>query len=228
MYLITDNKYKINIWWSAKCACTYIKNMYYVVILGYDIEDVHINESYTAKYVKNNYKNVYVCRNPYARIVSSYVHRLELYDKYESFEDFINLIYQQYVKCNTIIDEKDFIHHTTPQFSELYPLDESFKLDSITKMEDLYKTNLLKEWFNITTDIKLKDNFGYNTNVQRNNYIVKNAFKLAKKDIIEMKKENNVPYYTSFYNEEIKNKVNEIYNVDFKILEYYNIIYKLE
>ena len=230
MYLIVDNNYKINIWWSAKCACTYIKNMYYNEILKKNITNVHIPESYSSIYTKNSdYKNYYVCRNPYARIVSAYVHRLQLHNDYDSFEDFVNILYKHYVIKNITIQNKDLLHHTSPQFADKYPInDKTFKFTSVTKMEDLDKINLLKEWFGITTKIELKKDFGYNTNVQSNTTKIDNIYKMSKNDIITLKSQKKIPHYSSFYNHDIKRKVYDIYKTDFNMLSTYGIFYDIE
>lgn len=228
MHLLVDNDRQMNIWWSAKCGCSFVKNLYYTIVLKKEISDIHSRETYAAIYDhrNKNFLNLYVCRNPYARIVSSFAQKLELYPEYTSFEGFVDLLYDHYVNRKNVIKD---VHHTTPQFSELFPFwDNNFYFHDIVKLEELDRVDLLDRWFDIQTEKKPKNDFGYNMNVQKNKHTVANAFKLSRQEIIQLKKDGTVPYYTSFYNDKIKQKIDRIYRIDFKMFEKYGIHYKLE
>ena len=228
MYVLVSDLHKVNLWWSAKCGCTYTKYLFYNKILNKNIEYMH-NE-YPISIYNKNYDNFYICRDPYARILSCFIDKYingfltHLY-KPISFKQFVDDLYNFYINGNKSYTFD--IHHTTPQFSEAYPInDTEFKFKKILKLEEVNDKIILKEIYNMDDDKKEIYNFSVHyVNIQKNKNIHKNVYNIDYDMLTILKNNNLVPNFISFYNEDIKKKIEEIYKIDFEILAKYNIKY---
>ena len=222
MYPFYLHDYKITIWWSAKCGCSTVKHLIYNIILKINPTDFHKDTyiDFDPKYL--NYTNILIVRNPIDRIISSYVDKYSQYNlKYKlnnpdmTFEEFINILFNEYENNN--IDSKNKVslnHHNTPQFSE-----EFNKLRDYTKknfpefgFEYIYKL----EEFNIGEFMKKHFNLEYDKNVQWN--IGKQNKKLSIPDAYKIKYnelKKNVPKYEYFLTDDIIKKIKKIYKKDY-------------
>lgn len=234
MYLIISDQFKLNLWWSAKCGCTYLKNLYFNHVLKLNIKNVHLKSCRQQKYYDNGYKNIYICRNPYARIVSSFLDRCvrnDFFYRFANFEDFIQIMYDYYVNGVKYIFTYNIIHHTTPQFSELF-LETSeeyhnFRFDIIYKLEEVTDQQLLKELFHMENSNLQKD-FGHSNNVQKNKIYRGDSYRIDSSELYYLKYIKEIPHYSCFYNEKIKRQVEAIYQKDFEQLKKYGIHYEID
>jgi hypothetical protein len=248
MFPLYDDKNKKIIFWSYKSGCTFIRNIYYNHYLNLQYEKNYIKIITLFNRYKSidknkllTYKKIYVCRNPYSRIVSCFIDKyingyftswLKLnikiinflnyfqnkkYIKF-SFTEFINLVYDKIVLSKFNLLELD---HIAPQFS--INNNNNFTFDKIYKLEYLNNSTFLQDEFNIKNDIINKSE--HHNNCDKSDYNFENAFELNYEELLYLKKEKRIPNYKCFYNEEIKKKVEEIYKNDLDILIKYNIIY---
>ena len=260
MFPLYDDKNRKIIFWSFKCGCTFIRHIFYNLYLKLNykkdwIKIITLLNRYnkTDKQKLLEYRKIYVCRNPYSRIVSCFIDKYInghfsfyfnlnikikniinylLSDSYikPTFKEFINLVYEKFVLSRYTLLEFD---HLTPQFSINYT---NFKFDKIYKLEDLDNSKFLEDEFDIydknqdkgqdkSQDKSHKDN--HNNNCSNSEYIINNAFDLDYKKLLELKKSKKIPNYTCFYNDDIKKKVYEIYKTDFINLLEYEIKYNI-
>jgi len=244
MHPIYDDVNKITIWWSAKCGCSTIKYIYYNIIKDMNIINIHF-EYNKFDSSKLHYKNILVVRNPYDRIVSTFLNKyineysqLNIINKLENifdltFEKFVLLLKEQYVTFTNNCLNK---HHTTPQFSEAYnnlskyciENNIDFKFDKIYKLEE-FDSTAQKEFISYFKETSLLDNINikYNvTNNENNNedFNKNNIYYLLKyQELLDLKdfKKN----YKLFYNNSIRLLIETIYKVDFDNLKKYDIEY---
>ena len=247
MFPLYDDKNKKIFFWSFKCCSTYIKNIYYnhYLNLNYKKNTIKIisllNRYKTIDEKKlSEYEKIFICRNPYSRIVScfidkyidgrfSYIFKLNIYIRNFfnylfgreyiglTFEEFVNLVYEQFVLSKYNFLEFD---HLTPQFSVNFY--NNFKFDKIYKLEDLNDSLFLKNEFNL--DINNVNLFS-NYNCSISYYFIKNAYKLDYDQLSILKKNKKIPRYYCFYNNDIKAKINILYRSDFINLSNHNIFY---
>jgi hypothetical protein len=254
MFPLYDDKKKNIIFWSFKCGCTYIRNIYYNLYLklNYKKNIIKIitlfnrfNKLDSNKLLE--YRKIYICRNPYSRIVSCFIDKyidnrfskwfqlsicIKNFFRYfenknylrPTFKEFINLVYEKFVLKQYSLLEYD---HLTPQFTINY--NNNFKFDKIYKLEDLNSSTFLKDEFDIKENIENAEQKTslHNNNCSNSEYCIENAFNLEYNELLELKKSKKIPNYKYFFNEELKYKVNEIYKTDFTNLLEYNINYDL-
>ena len=80
MFPLYDDENKKIFFWFFKCGCTYIRNIYYnnYLKLNYKKDTIDII-SFLNRYKKIDeqklleYKKIFICRNPYSRIVSCFI-----------------------------------------------------------------------------------------------------------------------------------------------------------
>lgn len=250
MYPLYNDKNKTIILWSYKCGCTFIKTLFYNIIL---------NKKYSLKYIKlitylstyfsldryklDFYKSIFICRNPYSRIVSCYIDKyingwFTKYFNYNiiinnilysigldrkiyfTFEEFVNILYNKHLNNRSFYILET--NHLLPQ------IDNKTKIDKIYRLEDFDEKNFLLNEFEIEINDKINNDFGHSTNCGSSlNYNFNNAYELEYDVLLYLKNNKKIPNYVCFYNEDIKNKIDEIYKSDFEYLKNYNIYYEL-
>ena len=246
MYAIYDNVKSVAIWWSAKCGCSTIKNLYYNYIKAANISNVHIRDSYNCNPELVHYKNVLTVRNPYDRIVSAFLEKyvrpvshVFLNDflakrpmpmKEFNFAVFIDYLYDYYINHTLQPLSTHELHHTTPQFSEAYDLVPNLKFQVIHQLEtfDCLKFVESIEYPQPTIQSRLEI-FTFITNVIPYTKIIslENAhmlnFSSLNNDYLSKHTKIN---YASFLSPEITAKITQIYHKDLNILKNeYGIIY---
>ena len=232
MFPLYLHDYKITLWWSAKCGCSTIKNIYKNIILQQNDTDLH-NDSYfyfDEKYL--HYTNILIVRNPIDRFISGYLGFFKTFvNMYQISED---LTFKEYVKLilkyrnNNNLEVSHNIslnHHIVNQFDERFndlnnyciKNNINFKFDVIIKLEDFNQSLFLKKYFNIDS-IESIDNIILNKNIKTNKQVFVIDYKYD--DIIQI-----FPEYNFFLDNEIIGDIKEIYKDDYKNLKDYNIIY---
>lgn len=236
MYCIIINNINLNMWWSTKCGCTFIKNLIYNEIekrnidISTNIEYIHIEESYSNGL--NNYKNILVVRNPISRIISSFINKfvyysgaITIYGNLLTFDLFVDLLYKHYI-CNQNVSFNHFIiHHTTPQFSEAFDGRKFDKIYCLEKFNDITYFNDYLSNFNIVDNETISNSkIHSNYNNSKKTLTITNAYLL---NIDELKKilETIQISYESFLNDNNLDKLKQIYKIDYDILKEYNINY---
>ena len=248
MFPLYDDKNKKIYFWSYKSGCTFIRQIFYNYYLKLNykksfIQIISLIKRYNS--IDNNklltYKKIYVCRNPYSRIVSCFIDKYinghftnwfninikitnlinwfqnKKHIKY-NFKDFIDLVYDKIVLSKFNLLE---YYHIAPQFSVNYNND--FTFDKIYKLENLNESNFLEDEFGITNNIA--NNSEHYSNCNNTDYYIENAFELNYNELLYLKQQKKIPNYKCFYNEEIIKKVEKIYQNDINILLKFNINY---
>lgn len=247
MYPLVNEKYNIIFFWSYKCGCTFIKYLFYNEInkKNYSTNYIKFLTAFNILYNNINnkqlrlYTKIYVCRNPYIRIVSCFL------DKYinnyfsilfntniafknfftknkikSTFKEFINLVYEKLVLKKFNLIE---YNHIEEQFNNTFYFDKIFKLEDINLNDNFYDyLNTLVPSLTCKNEKMIFKNY---TNTQTSTMYIDNAYNLEYQELLHLKKNNALPNYKCFYNDEIIEKVNEIYKNDFKILKMFNIEY---
>jgi hypothetical protein len=219
--------------WSPKAGCTVITKIWFdymnVLEEALETEVVHNRRlikgwvhDFTPTFKKrfgkvtsdelksDNFIKIKYVRNPYDRAVSSYIHcckHPEILlgkhkDKNPTFKDFLNLIV-----TNKIHDDHYEIQNSFPEI----------KYDEIIKIENLEsETKRLNEKY----DIKLKCDFNSSHHVKKKNKI-DNFFNIPVSDVKKyLHKNKELPTYDSFYNDETKEIVYQIYKTDIERFNY--------
>ena len=199
---------KTIIFWSYKCGCTYIRDVYYNLYLNLNYKKNTIkiitllNRYNSLDYIKlAHYRKVYICRDPYSRLVSCFIDKyinghFSFYFKLNikiknifnyfhnksfiknSFKEFVNLVYDKFILSKYTLLEFD---HIAPQFSINY--NRNIIFDRIYKLEDLDNSTFLKDEFNIIK--QSKDEF----NIIKQS---KDEFKQSKDEFKQSKDEFNI------------------------------------
>ena len=103
MFCLINKELKIVFWWSAKCGCSYIKKLFYI-LSDFNIPyNIHHNSFNKFNINDNNYKHILFIRNPYKRIVSGF---LDKYVKQKSRKWFNSISYN-----HTFLDFVDKLSH---------------------------------------------------------------------------------------------------------------------
>lgn len=220
---------------SPKAGTTHVKKLYlYYNKLEYDQETFHKTMELPEDY--KDYKFVFFIRNPYKRFVSGFVEKginKKFYNLLNfnilTFTDFVNFIYYNreqlfYKKSDIkIIDyQYNLRHHFFPQINKLdkkLPVNIVFDIEHIdyTYFENIYKIKTLETVISqrgghdVKYDKDLKE-FYYDKPIK--DYI----------NIDNLK----VPTYEYFFNEDLKNKIYEIYKGDFEEFEKFGFKYDFE
>ena len=207
MRCLIDHANMVNLFWSEKCGCTYIKSLYNYYIRGVENRHPHTVEfGYELPFKDPDYKNILVVRNPYDRLVSGY------FDKYVdghftcdlgkcTFEEFID-------HFNNFKYEKIDYDHFSLQFSRAY---DDVVFNKVYDIESFHDQEVVKEFVNEFTlkkhDFDLSQVISRHvydhdhTNASRHRLNKKEAYSLPYEELCALKKEGYVPYYSCFYNE---------------------------
>lgn len=226
-YLYHD-KQNIIVVWQAKAACTLITKMFFTHEGLYDIAMNYSKwvHNYRMKHSQENYitrnnalidvkaKYIQFTINPYKRAVSSYFHSMKTsilifkeknnYDKNKiSFKEFLLTLKNGEVKPNIHFNYQTFYKNDEVNI-------EKFKIEHIESLlpyiNEKYDLNYV-----LTDEIKYSKH--YTNTVKDNKEFCGNT------SWDEVK--HNIPYdYTLFYNDEIKNIVDDVYKLDIQNLNY--------
>ncbi len=214
MYFIINNDKKIIFGWSAKCACSHIKRIYWNLDNNNINNELHIKEEELNKLPDNihEYDIIIFIRNPYKRLVSGF---LDKYKKDGSFRKMwknekitFSLFINEIIAENWEVIEK---HHFTPQTSENFDENKilqskSYKIFDIESIDYSYIEKLYNK--KINNDVLLiKQGHERKTYENTINYTV---YDLEMEEYFK----NNIDY-KYFYNNEIKNKIYKFYENDF-------------
>lgn len=226
MYLQFNNNFLVHrkknivIIWSAKCASVIINKMFFEEenlldeALQYSnwIHDYRekyiVNTSLRRNYLINQPKTLYLqfVRNPYSRVVSSYLHAMKhnLYCKSNKNHKFNNINFLTFLKYLKNGNIKSNIHHQKQTFflnRNILPF----------RIEELGKSIKI---------INKRYNLNYKIHNSSHHYEKKNIEKyVGNLNWNDLK--NNVPKkYFYFYNKESKELVEELYKEDFINFKY--------
>ena len=218
MYFIINNDKKIIFGWSAKCACSHIKRIFWNLDNDNIDNEPHIKIEELNKLPDNvnEYDIIIFVRNPYKRLVSGFL------DKYKINGSFRNMWKNEKITFSLFIDEiiaenweviekHHFIHQTSEYFDKEKILQSmSYKIFDIENIDYSYIEMLYNK--KINNDV-LKIKQGHERKIYKNtiNYDV---YDLE----IDEYCENNINY-KYFYNDKIKNKIYKFYENDFIFLE---------
>ena len=213
MFFITDTVNKIIFGWSAKCACSHIKNIFWYLKNNTINNTIHIPKEYSSLPDDiENYITIIFIRNPFDRIISGFL------DKYRENGEFRHLWKHNKITFSMFVNEvikNDWTmiekHHFTPQTSEEFnklkiinsKIIKIYDIKNIdySYIESLYNKIIPKEVLEFSYgNGRKKYNENYNEDVydlDMSSYYQYNIFK------------------SQFYNEEIKEKVYKFYENDF-------------
>ena len=224
-YFVIREK-KLIICCSPKCGSTTIKHLilkYYGIIINDSFHDKCeelLEKIYFTEIDNyNEYKMIFVIRNPYHRLVSGF------YGKYvrnnapfnnlpncKCFSDFVNILYH----TPEVIDK----HHFSPQCS-----DEIFKM--IRKMKDniniieVNQIDIIANYLDLNYDTCDIKNMKKNIKIYKNQHN-KTAYLLNYQEL----RKYVIKDYSLFYNEDIISIVNKIYSIDFNFFISHNFNFK--
>ena len=221
---------KFIIAYSAKTGNMLVKEIFGLYDEKYKNLEFH-QPSYVLNYhypPYNDYNNelhhfkYFLIRNPYTRIVSSfyamsnYEYYSKFYSLYNTFEEFVNLLYKEYKSGkNDFFFKEDVIFQQTVGAGYKYFEYFNIKPDKVYETEDL---NLfikdINEKYDLNIPIKKYHGFKYGI-------FEKNAHQLELKKLYEIK-----PNILSFFcNDDINKKIKEIYKSDFEMCKKYGYNY---
>ena len=215
MYFLKDNKHKIIFGWSAICACSHIKKIFYFLQNDRLDNEIHKKEEYEKDnftFDKYDYIILFI-RNPYERLVNGYLDKYNnpergfargqwRPDKKLTFKNFVHeLTRNDFQTLNT--------HHFTPQLSENWT--DKIKNHKNISIFDINNIpyDFIEYFFDgkkIPEILKVKANENKNTFVKEIDF---NAYEADYEQLKDIK-----PSYELFYNEEIKRDVTIFYAKD--------------
>lgn len=240
--LITDVS-KLIVIWSAKSGSVYASKWFYYQnhMLKKAMQKSRWIHDFRLEYQKSeNYRKainafikepeafnvIKLVRNPYTRAVSSFLHMLKFIHFEKKYAlDFISndgkvkvnkqYSFKEYLE---ILKQKNIYAVNMHWSSQIHALE----LNNIVKPKIVKLENSQKEIEAIEAELKLKkSNFEFLT---RSNHHIKSKPNLIKDDFaneqLDWSNADNLPDYKSFYNEETKKLVAEIYQKDFELYNY--------
>ena len=219
--LLINNKYIIR--WRPKAGCTSIVKQWFNEIgileeaLKYspwvhDFRQFVFYERFgkvTSNQLKSNdFIKIQYVRNPYDRAVSSYIHATvhpELINRENiSFYEFVKGLHEESISIN------GGGRHWCRQSDPTVKFNEVIKIENIDK-----ETKRLNEKYNLN----LKN---FSSSHHHKKLLKVKDFFLLKRDEVEIwkRKHKGIPSYKSFYNDEIKHMVYEVYKSDIESYKY--------
>jgi hypothetical protein len=245
--IIVNKENNLMVGWTPKCACTTVCKMFFNEIgLLDEALDFHPfihqyrQRVYEPKHpILTNYfhdKNMLkfkVVRNPYRRVVSSYVHYMR--DEYtENNHPIINQLKRMGHEEPNNITFIDYLNYLTKvdlnkqktEFHQEYQhdpfeLDNSMKWDHIIKIEEIDKgIDRLNKKYGTTLTVKGDIGKSFHYTIKDKNF-KEIAFDKKAKDIIRKEGDTTIiPDYKMFYNPSIKKRVDKLYGTDIKLYKY--------
>lgn len=212
MFFIVDKENKVILGWSAKCACSHIKRIYWYLQNGDLNNRLHYARDYGA--LPNDvreYTIIMVGRNPYKRLVSGFLEKYNKNGQFRNLWKHEKLTFSKFV--NEIINRNWKMidrHHFTLQTSERFDIkifgSKCFKFFDVANIdyefiEKLYNKKIPEEL------IKFK---GGHERKKKDTDINEYVYDMEQEEYIE----SNVDY-KYFYNDELKKKIYNFYMNDF-------------
>lgn len=248
MPVIADKINKILYITSHKCGIctistfvmnTYFDNTYKEKYYMDELRELNL-VGYNDEY--KDYYKILILRDPYKRFISGFLQDISTYGVYKnqtielSFYDFckyIESIYQtpnidyliendtiKYLSTNITSKKASYKktllnHHFETQYSQLYwDLKHINNVDLAIMLEDLTDTlNFVKKKYNLSTNILFANAKKYTAS----------TLDVINTPINDLKHVREYPYYTQFYNTEIKNICEKIYDEDFTLIQKYGL-----
>jgi len=226
MLFLIDNTSKIIFGWSAKCACSHIKKIFWFLQNKKIDNPIHTwRDSSYLPYDIQNYTTILFCRNPYKRIVSGFLDKYSKDGEFRHLWKYDTITFSKFV--DTLLNNHAEIidyHHFAPQTSENFNEDILIHSKSMTiydieninykHIESLYNTAIPDELLTFrgghekkSKDITFEGDIVYDLDMALySNY--------------------DVPIQ-KFYNEEIKKKVDGYYIHDFSFFKKHGFKYEL-
>ena len=228
---LKDDKNKIILDWSPKAGCTILTKMFFRNMglldeaLQYDswVHEyrMHVfskNHSINIEDLKNpSFYKIKVVRNPFDRVVSSYIHTMEHETMHQpvkkalwrwnaniSFKSFINFLSK--VDLHTCdphysLQKKNFEYELNPCFDEIIRLEHL--QDAINDLNE--RKNLKFDLHGLSSSHHHKKNHDIKTDVSTVKW---------------SNLKDNIPVYRQFYTEELLVKVYDLYRDDFETYGY--------
>lgn len=220
--LLINDKYIID--WTEKCGCTVVIKMFFQSI-GLLEDALEYNswihnyreEKFYEKFGRvtkemlssNEYIKIKFVRNPYNRIVSSYFAAHENNKQFLPGYDHLDLTFYDFLK---LVKEKKLANdHWRSQYQEI---ESEFSFDEVIQIENL---DMEVERLNKKYDLNLKIDSCSGHHHAKDKSI--NDF-VGRKRHSQYDDVKNIPDYINFYDEEIKQLVSEIYEMDLKTYGY--------
>lgn len=222
---IKDDKNKIIMFWTPKAACSFVLNIFFNHMFDQNFNEytnVHkIRQDYY-QIIKNQikfndlvdgkYLKIKIVRNPYHRIVSSYIFSI-FYSKNSQNSSFFDFLMKF---INNKIDDKFIYYHTEPQYNNYDKyIDKIIKIEEIgIELQEIDKQKNTKLYDSYLTMNNILESKGEIKKNNDENFCGYKIFQLN--DILT----NFVPPYVNFYNDEIKLLVEKIFIKDIKKYKY--------
>ncbi len=219
MYYSVDTVQKIIFGWSAKCACSHIKNIYW--FLQTDKLENPIHSKKDCNKLPDdieNYTTLIFSRNPYKRLISGFLDKYKKRGQYRHLWTYPSLTFTQFVdkliECDwKIIDKHHFEPQTLNIFEKKILKSKTIKFYDINNIDYKYIEQLYNK--------KIPDCVINKKQGHERQFHIK-----IDKDYNEYVYDKNIDDYLNydidikyFYNEEIKKKVFNFYIEDFKFFE---------
>ncbi len=227
-----DSKNKVVMDWSPKSGCTVVTKMFFKN-MGLLEEALQYNSWVHEYRMHVFYKNhpiieevfsdpelfrFKVVRNPYSRAVSSYIHVMKYPVMHEVVKERLwrwnaNISFRKFVKFLEKTDVLNCDPHYRLQ-KKFFEYGKPGTFNKIVKLESLQQGI---DEVNSTTGQRFDlAGIGSGHHISRSPDIINNAFKLRWDRI-----KDNVPHFMHFYNDELKERVYEIYKEDFECYGYH-------
>jgi len=205
MFYLVNHNYRFIFIITRKCASNTLIEIFRKISKSEPVKE-EINLELLKKMQSQGYEVYQFVRNPYDRFISTYVNKFvnkTVFDKpgYNKFKlvtgikNFQELTFQMFI---------DYIHNNRILLQDTHarPMSINFKPNHVIKIENLghFLESFLKK-HNILTPVQELSNLSFNS-TEKTSKIIKGIYNFKAKNISE------IPHYSSFYNEDIKNKVN--------------------
>ena len=228
MYCIYQND--ICFWWNPKCGCSFIKRLFRYLFDKklYMGQELHINTQNVYKPFMKNLTHILFIRNPYHRFVSNFI---QTYIKkwggddirltngiaedrlqYLTFKYFVNTV----LKNKKLLRREWFVNdHFRPQITNYNKQFNFTRIFDLYNIDYDYLSNRFHKEIKIPTINYLRETGMNHVNIQ-NDYYKEPVYDYTINTFKDIK---IIPKYKYFYNDDLKQKVREIYKEDFDFFE---------
>lgn len=229
MRFLIDDENKVIFGWSAKCACSHVKKLFYFLKGETHSEERTLHRDYNVKLPGegdiSDYVLIVFTRNPYQRLVSGFL------EKYNPYGGTLNqrwgggkLTFSLFVE-ELVTGKWDKVenHHFTPQTSE------GFSFNKMKKAKELIVYDIknidygrISQIYNKVIPQSIIDFRGEHSRKANGEKIETNVYDMELKDIFQNKVE-----YNYFYNDKIKEQIYQFYKRDFVFCNLFSIHYNI-